>query len=160
MAACVFCEIVAGRVPASMVAENETCCAFIDIAQVNPGHVLVVPRRHAPALAQLDPEDGAAVFRLAQRVAAALRQSGLRCEGVNLFLSDGAAAGQEVWHVHMHVLPRFQGDGFGFRLGPHARQPHSRTELDGIASAIRGAMDGQPDSMGAYSVDSVPGASD
>jgi histidine triad (HIT) family protein len=137
---CVFCGILAGRLAASMVAEDETCCAFLDISPINQGHVLIVPRKHARVLAELEPEAGAAVFRMAQCVAAALRQSGLRCEGVNLLLADGAAAGQEVEHVHLHVLPRFHGDGFGFRLGPDARKRPQRAELDRIALSLRGAI--------------------
>lgn len=140
MDTCVFCEIMAGRAPASIVYEDNMCCAFMDTSAVNPGHVLVVPRQHAPDLARLDPEAGAAMFGVAQRVAAALRKAEIRCEGVNLLLADGAAAGQVVMHVHMHVLPRYQGDGFGFRHGPQERLKPARAELDLIASRIHKAM--------------------
>jgi histidine triad (HIT) family protein len=138
---CIFCDILAGRAPASIVCEEADCVAFMDIAAINPGHVLVVPRQHAPGLAELDPQAGASMFRLAQRVALALRRSSLRCEGVNLVLSDGPVAGQEVMHVHLHVLPRYRGDGFGFRLGPGGRQVVPRSELDEIAGRISRALD-------------------
>ena len=88
----------------------------MDIFPVNPGHVLVIPTSHSAFLAELDPEAGAELFRVAQRVAAALRRSDPRCEGVNLFLADGEAAGQEIFHVHLHVIPRQRGDGSGFRF--------------------------------------------
>ncbi len=140
---CIFCAILAGRAPASLVYRDERCAAFLDIRPVNPGHTLVVPIRHAASLAELDPEDGAQLFRVAQRLAAALRRSGLRCEGVNLFLADGEAAGQEVFHVHLHVLPRFRGDGFGMRFPPGYGQNPPRAELDEIAQRIRGAMKGE-----------------
>lgn len=140
---CIFCAILAGRAPASLVYRDERCAAFLDIRPVNPGHTLVVPIRHAASLAELDPEDGAQLFRVAQRLAAALRRSGLRCEGVNLFLADGEAAGQEVFHVHLHVLPRFRGDGFGLRFPPGYGQNPPRAELDEIAQRIRGAMKGE-----------------
>ena len=78
------------------------------------------------------------MLRVAQSAAAALRQSGLRCEGVNLFVADGEAAGQDVFHVHMHVVPRFDGDGFGLRLPPNYGV-RSRDELDAAASALREA---------------------
>jgi histidine triad (HIT) family protein len=135
---CVFCQIIAGDLEASVVHEDERTLAFLDIQPLTPGHLLVVPRQHATSLAELDPRDGAELFRIAQGAAAAVRQSGLRCEGVNFFLADGAAAGQDVFHVHLHVFARFAGDGFGLQLPPHyAIRP--REELDAAATALRQA---------------------
>ena len=135
---CVFCRIIAGKAEASVVHEDERTLAFLDIQPLTPGHVLVVPRHHASSLAELDPQDGEELFRVAQRAAAALRQSVLRCEGVNFFLADGAAAGQDVFHVHLHVFARFPGDGIGLQLPPdHAVR--GREELDAAASALRQA---------------------
>jgi diadenosine tetraphosphate (Ap4A) HIT family hydrolase len=111
----------------------------MDIAPVNPGHLLVVPRAHAASLADLDENTGAHVFVVATRMAAALRRSGLRCEGVNLFLADGEAAFQDVFHVHLHVLPRWRGDSFRIDLGPAPRP--EREELDGTAAAVRTAYE-------------------
>jgi diadenosine tetraphosphate (Ap4A) HIT family hydrolase len=136
---CLFCGIVAGDVEASRVYEDDRVVAFVDIRPVTRGHTLVVPRAHAAALAELDPEDGAAVFRGGMRVAAGLRASGLRCEGVNLWLADGEAAGQEVFHVHLHVLPRYAGDGFGLRFPPDYAI-RDRAELEAAASQIRSAV--------------------
>lgn len=138
---CVFCDIVSGQAPSSFVYQDEVAVAFMDIRPVTPGHLLVVPRDHATHLADLDPEVGAYVFRVGMRLAAALRRSGLRCEGVNLYLADGEAAGQEVWHVHLHVLPRFQGDGFGLRFGPDYGRRPGRDTLDDTAAAIRRALE-------------------
>jgi histidine triad (HIT) family protein len=136
MSDCLFCALISGQGEVTLVHEDEWTIAFMDIQPVTPGHMLVVPRRHAVGLADLDPDDGARVFRVGQRAAAALRASGLRCEGVNLFLADGEAAGQEVFHVHLHVLPRFPGDGFGLKFGPdHRVRP--RAELDETAVALR-----------------------
>ena len=133
---CVFCAIVAGGEPGSVVYEDEKAFVLIDIAPVNPGHSLVIPKRHAEALADLEEATAGHVFALAMRTAAALRRSGLRCEGVNLFLADGEAAGQEVPHVHMHVVPRFRGDPF--RL-PSGRRSASRADLDAAAQQLRSA---------------------
>jgi histidine triad (HIT) family protein len=141
MAGCVFCDIVAGARPASIVYQDGTCTAFMDIHPTNPGHVLVVPNEHASSLAELDPDLGGQMFQLAQRIAQALRHSGIRCEGVHLSLADGAAAGQEVPHTHLHVRPRYRGDGFGFRFGPGYGQRPSRSELDERAAQIRRALD-------------------
>ena len=133
---CVFCDIVAGHAPASMLFDDERTITFLDHHPVTPGHMLVVPRRHAAFLADLDPEDGAQLFRVGMRGAAALRTSSLRCEGVNFHLADGEVAGQEVFHVHLHVLPRFTGDGFGLRFPPDYRI-RERAELDEVAAAVR-----------------------
>ena len=136
---CIFCQLLAGAAPASFVYRDEVCAAFMDIQPVNPGHLLVVPLAHAADLAALPPETGAQLMRVAQRLAAAVRQSGVRCEGVDLFLADGEAAGQEVFHVHLHVIPRYTGDGFGFRFGPEYDKRPPRAELERIAAAIRTA---------------------
>ena len=90
----------------------------MDIRPVNPGHLLVIPLAHAAGLATLESDTGAQMFRVGQRLAEAIRRSGVRCEGINVLLADGEAAGQEVFHVHLHVIPRYAGDGFGFRYGP------------------------------------------
>lgn len=140
MEACVFCEIVAGREPASVVYRDESCIAFMDTTPVNAGHLLIVPMKHVAYLADLDPQTGAALFKIAQRLSAAVRESGLRAEGINLFLADGVAAGQEVFHVHLHILPRFPGDGFGHRFPATYGQRPTREELDSNASAIKRAM--------------------
>ena len=138
MADCLLCRLVAGEEEVSLVHEDEETSVFMDIQPVVRGHMLVVPRAHAAYLTDLDPEDGAAVFRAGQLAAAALRASSLRCEGVNLFLADGEAAGQEIFHVHLHVIPRYEGDGFGLRLPPdYSIRP--RAELDEAAEALRGA---------------------
>lgn len=137
MVECIFCRIVQGEAPASIVYADEVVRAFMDIQPVNPGHVLVVPNAHASSLSELAEHTGAHLFVVAQRVAAALRESELRCEGVNLFLADGEAAFQDVFHVHLHVLPRYVGDGFGLRFGPHYGRRPSRAELDDVAQRIR-----------------------
>jgi histidine triad (HIT) family protein len=136
---CVFCRIVAGELPGTFVYRDERCAAFMDIKPVNPGHLLVVPLHHATHLADLDGAAAAHLMEVGHRLAGALRGSGLRCEGVNFFLADGAAAGQEVFHVHLHVLPRFQGDGFGLRFGPNHVE-RSRAELEQSARRILGAL--------------------
>jgi histidine triad (HIT) family protein len=136
---CLFCGIASGHVEGSRVYADERVIAFLDIKPVTTGHTLVVPRRHGAYLAELDPEDGAALFRAGMTVAAALRKSGLPCEGVNFWLADGEAAGQEVFHVHLHVVPRFAGDGFGLRFPPDYRI-RERTELDETAAQIRTAL--------------------
>ncbi len=140
MADGIFCRILAGRADASVVWRDERCTAFMDIQPVNPGHVLIVPNVHAAQMADLDEDTAAHLMRIGHRLTAALRASGLRCEGVNLFLADGEAAMQEIFHVHLHVFPRFAGDGFGLRFGPHYRDRPARSALDDAAERIRAAL--------------------
>ncbi len=134
---CIFCDIVAGRAPASLVYRDDVCCAFLDIRPVNEGHVLVIPVRHAASLAEMDEATGGHLFAVARRIASALRHADLPCEAVNLFLADGVAAGQEVFHVHLHVIPRYHGDGFGLRFGPGYGERPARADLDALAARLR-----------------------
>ena len=127
--ACVFCRIVAGDLPSSPVYDDDRALAFMDLRPATPGHLLVVPRRHATDLAGLDPDDGAHLFRVGQRLAGAVRASSLRPAGVNLFLADGEAAGQEVLHVQLHVLPGAAGDGSESTRGFSARRAPSSTAM-------------------------------
>jgi diadenosine tetraphosphate (Ap4A) HIT family hydrolase len=133
---CVFCDIVAGNVPASVVYRDNRCLAFMDIRPVTPGHLLVIPLAHSAHLADLDAATGGHLFVVAQKLAAGIRRSGLAADGINFFLADGEAAGQEVFHVHLHVFPRFRGDGFGLRFAPEYGQPVARERLDSEANAI------------------------
>ena len=133
---CIFCAIRAGEAPASPVYEDDLVLAFLDIQPVNPGHTLVIPKVHASSLADLKPETGAHMFRVAQQVAGALRRTGLRCEGVNLFLADGEAAFQDVFHAHLHIIPRYKGDDF--KISADWSQHPSRAKLDEIAAQIKG----------------------
>ena len=134
---CVFCRVVDGTVESSRVYEDDEVLAFMDIQPVTDGHLLVIPKRHASDLADLDEQLGMSMFRIAQRLAAALRSSGIPCDGVNLFLADGEAAFREVFHVHLHVFPRTTGDGF--RIDADWRE-RPRAELDDAAERIRGGM--------------------
>jgi histidine triad (HIT) family protein len=112
--------------------------AFMDLHPINAGHLLVVPRAHAALLANLDERLGAAMFAVGQRLAGAIRRSGLPCQGVNLFVADGEVAGQEVMHTHLHVLPRIPGDGFRIERGSAVT---SRAELDQAAAQVRGGLE-------------------
>lgn len=137
---CIFCRIAAGELPASIVYEDEHTLAFLDIQPVTPGHVLVVPKHHVASFADLPQDDAAHLIHVTQIVDRALKQSDLPCEGVNLFLADGKAAGQDVAHVHMHVFPRFPGDGFTLGNIQDWRQQANREVLNENAAKIREAL--------------------
>ena len=136
-AACIFCRIVEGREKASFVAQGSDAVAFLDLHPINEGHTLVVTRKHAPSIGEVDEVAAVAMWSLARRVAAGLRVSGLRCEAINFFLEDGAAAGQEVFHSHLHVIPRWLGDGFAIQFPPHYGAAADRKTLDDIAARLR-----------------------
>ena len=124
----------------STVYEDDKVITVMDIQPVNTGHMLIFPKTHAAQLTDLHPDLGAHMFKVAMKVSDALRISGIRCEGVNLFLADGEAAGQEIFHVHLHVFPRFDGDGFGLRFDENYFILPKRDELDETANEIRDAL--------------------
>lgn len=137
----VFEHILAGTLPATIVYRDELVAAFLDIQPITPGHTLVVPLVKAASLAELPAATGSRMFAVAQRLAAALRRTDLACEGVNLFLADGVAAGQTVFHLHLHVFPRFADDGFRWKLPERYYSPPARDEIDAIGAKLRAALD-------------------
>jgi histidine triad (HIT) family protein len=133
MSDCIFCRIVAKQIPATVVHEDEDTLAFMDIGQVNPGHVLVAAKAHADNLYELDDKQAAAVFRTAVRVARAVR-SAFTPEGLSLYQANGKAAGQTVFHFHMHLVPRYADDGMNLSW-PVKNPP--REKLEENAAKIR-----------------------
>lgn len=131
---CIFCAIVAGQSAVSPFYEDELVLGFMDLNPVTTGHALVIPKAHATYLADMPEATGRQLFTVAQRTAAAMRQSGVPCDGVNLFVADGEAAGQEVFHVHLHVIPRFAEDGF--KISAEWSYNHPRHALDATAAHI------------------------
>ncbi len=137
---CIFCRIIAGELPGTFVYRGNSVAAFMDIQPVNFGHVLVVPVVHVALLGDMKADVAAEMFKIARQITVALRTAGLRCEGVNLLLADGEAAMQEVHHAHLHVFPRFKGDGFGLRFPDRYAQKPARSELEEHAAAIRNSL--------------------
>jgi histidine triad (HIT) family protein len=134
---CVFCAIVARQAEASVVHEDETVVAFMDLNPVTPGHLLVVPRGHASGLEGLDRATSAHVWSVGQDMARALRRSRRGCEGINILVCDGEAAFQTVFHFHLHVIPRYAGDGWTLEADTPERE---RSLLDSDAQAIKDAI--------------------
>lgn len=130
---CLFCRMVAGDIPATIVAEDQHTLAFLDIAPANPGHTLVIPKRHATDLHAISPEDFAACACTAQRVAAQIVER-LNAEGVNILNSCGAAAWQTVFHFHLHVIPRYEGDDLQL---PWKSTPVERSELEQVRLTLQ-----------------------
>jgi histidine triad (HIT) family protein len=131
---CIFCKIVAGELPATIVAEDERTIAFMDISPASRGHALVIPRAHAADVHEIDPDDLAAVAFAAQGLAAKARDN-LGAAGVNLLNSSGAAAWQTVFHFHMHVIPRYAGDPLKL---PWVPAPGDMDAIADAAARLRG----------------------
>jgi len=136
MTDCVFCKIIAGQIPSTKVHEDEHTLAFMDIGQVNPGHVLVTVKKHAANLFELDAEQAAAAARACHRVAQAIRAA-FAPEGMSVYQANGKAAGQTVYHYHVHLLPRHAGDGM--ELTWPVKNPPRET-LAGYAEKIKAAL--------------------
>jgi histidine triad (HIT) family protein len=130
---CIFCRIVEGELPSQRVDEDERTIAFMDISPATRGHVLVIPRVHAANLLEIAAEDLAASIAAAQRMARTVVQR-LGADGVNLINSCGASAWQTVFHFHIHVIPRYEGDPL--RL-PWTPQPGDADEIAAAAAALR-----------------------
>jgi histidine triad (HIT) family protein len=124
---CVFCAIVRGDV----------VVAFMDIRPVQPGHLLIVPRIHAKLIPELDDGTLASLWSTATDLNRALRRSAPPVEAVSVYVADGEAAGQEVAHVHIHLIPRRAHDAFGFRFPPGYGTEPGRLALETIADQIR-----------------------
>jgi histidine triad (HIT) family protein len=130
---CLFCKIVAGEIPAERVYENDHVIAILDIKPVNPGHVLIIPRKHSDGLHDADPATLDATIRAAQKIAQALLTSGL-AQAFNLEQNNGELAGQVIPHLHLHVVPRRAGDGLKHWPGtPYS----SESEAKEVAEKVR-----------------------
>src|SRR5580700_10230864 len=130
---CIFCKILAGELPGTIVDEDERTIAFMDIAPATRGHALVIPRVHTPDLLSVDPEDLRAVAVASQRLAVRAKAR-LAADGVNLVNSCGAVAWQTIFHFHVHVIPRYDGDPL--RL-PWVPAPGDPTEIAAAAQELR-----------------------
>jgi histidine triad (HIT) family protein len=139
---CVFCAIVAGDAPAVLVHEEDDYLAFLDIRPIVRGHTLVIPKRHTTDLTDTPPETVGDMMRIGQRVGRAARASDLRADGNNIALNDGRAAFQSVFHVHLHVAPRHDGDKLSFAKGLVVRRDPDR---EATGAMLRAALAALPD---------------
>ncbi len=139
---CIFCAIAARRAPSALVYSNPEALSFLDIHPITQGHMLVIPRKHCRNLFDFDDDSAQSVMHAARVSARALRAA-LNADGMNLFQSSERAGGQEVFHFHFHLLPRFQGDGLLSRQGNErtlqwrSRGNPSPSELETMAAKIR-----------------------
>lgn len=129
---CIFCKIAKGEIPADIIYEDENCLAFLDITPINPGHVLLIPKKHYENLYDLPDEILTQLAPIIKKLAIAIKK-GVQAEGINIGMNNERPAGQLVSHAHFHIMPRFSNDGFHHWRG----QPYKEGESSKIASKIK-----------------------
>lgn len=132
---CLFCKIIAKELPSFIVYEDDVTLAFLDINPVNPGHVLVIPKKHATNIFDIDAESWSRVAESVRKVAVALER-GVGCDGVNLMMNNREHAGQVIDHPHVHLIPRYKDDGL--KLWPHKK--YQAGEAETLQEKIRAAI--------------------
>lgn len=137
MSGCIFCDIVQGKIPCAQVYSTPEILAFLDVAPVLPGHVLVIPRVHYPTVWDLPAELGSNLLEAVQKVSAALRDA-MQAQGLNVMMNNHRAAGQMVDHAHLHLIPRYANDG----LQPWPQTSYSSPEkMQAVADSIKARLE-------------------
>ncbi|MBO4652476.1 MAG: HIT family protein [Lachnospiraceae bacterium] len=134
---CIFCKIANGVIPSATVYEDDSFRAILDIAPAHKGHVIVLPKAHADNLFELDDEIAAKALPIVKKIATALKAV-TGCDGINVLQNNGTAAGQSVFHLHIHIVPRFEGDGI-LPVWPH--EEYADGEAAEWAAKIVAAME-------------------
>ena len=130
---CLFCKIAGGSIPSATVYEDSNFRVFMDVNPASKGHCLIVPREHFDNVYDMDAETAGRLFGLATGIARAQRKA-LKCDGLNIVQNNGAVAGQTVNHFHLHLIPRYEGDGMNLLWNPHKAEPE---ELEEVRKMIR-----------------------
>ncbi|HBZ10116.1 MAG TPA: HIT family protein [Bacillus bacterium] len=139
MSNCIFCKIVSGELPSAKVFENEDILAFLDISQITKGHTLVIPKVHKKDIFEMDETTAGKLFSVVPRIAEAIKKE-FGAKGMNLLNNNGSFAGQEVFHYHMHLIPRYdEKDGFSKRFVSHQSE-YSPDDLQMMAAAINSQL--------------------
>lgn len=129
---CIFCKIANGEIPSKTLYEDESFRVILDLGPATKGHALILPKEHAENLYELPEETAADAMKLAKKMASVMKEK-LKCDGLNLIQNNGETAGQTVMHFHLHLIPRYQGDGQ--RIGWVPSEP-SQEELEAVRKEI------------------------
>ena len=135
MDTCVFCKIIKGELPATKLYEDDTALAFLDISPVNIGHTLVIPKEHFENILETPEDTIAHMMKVVKKISHGMEA--LKPDGININMNNKSAAGQVVFHSHIHVIPRFIGDGFGLW---HGKRPYNDGEKEEVAEKITNAL--------------------
>lgn len=133
---CIFCRIAAGEIPSRTIYEDDSFRAILDISPASKGHAIILPKNHAANIYELPDEEAAKIFVVAKKVANAMKES-MSCEGLNILQNNGELAGQTIFHVHVHVIPRYRDDKIVFS---YEHGEPSEEDLDEIADCIKKAV--------------------
>lgn len=129
---CLFCKIIAGEIPSEKIYEDENSFAFLDIKPINPGHTLLVPKKHFENLYEMSDETLAELAPTIKKLAVAVKRA-VRADGINIGMNNDGAAGQLVFHAHIHIMPRFKNDGHEHWHGA----PYQKDEMEQTAEKIK-----------------------
>jgi len=140
---CLFCNIVAGKIPTLKVAEDDNHLAFLDIHPSSPGHTVIIPKKHYSKLEEMPKKEAEAIFGFIQELTKSV-MAAMETQNCNIGLNNGKIAGQEIPHVHFHIIPRYEGDG-GTALQGIVRLAVKKEELPKIVEKIKGAIGGAGD---------------
>ena len=132
---CIFCKIIAGEIPSATVYEDDDVKAILDVNPAARGHVIVLPKKHAADVFSLPDEDLSKAMCVAKKIAIALKEA-YKCDGINILQNNGEAAGQTVFHLHIHVIPRYEGDTISVKW----KQGEMPSDLDVIAGEIKACL--------------------
>ena len=132
---CIFCKIIAGEIPSATVYEDDDVKAILDVNPAARGHVIVLPKKHASDVFSIPDEDLSKAICVAKKIAIAVKEA-YKCDGVNILQNNGEAAGQTVFHLHIHVIPRFEGDTISVKW----KQGEMPADLDVIAGEIKACL--------------------
>lgn len=135
MSDCLFCKIANKELPSALLYEDASLISFLDIRPTNPGHALIVPKRHSRNIFDMPDEDVTSVFAAAKKIAAAVKK-GVEAEGINITMNNEPAAGQVIFHSHIHVIPRFSSDGFRHWPG----KPYEEGQMEEIRKRVKKAI--------------------
>lgn len=136
---CIFCSIIEKKVESSFVFEDDLVIGIMDLFPATEGHLLIIPKQHSELLADLDDEYAERMYRAGKYISRGMRKTSLKLEAISFVLSDGRSAGQEIPHVHLHLIPRYSGDGIGFRFG--SKMKFTRSQLDAAADEIKSKIE-------------------
>ena len=128
---CIFCKIARQEEPASRIYEDGKVLAFLDMRPVGEGHTLVIPKKHYENIHEIPEEEIANLFKIVKKLASAIKES-MKADGLSVVQNNGRAAGQDVFHVHVHIIPRYEGQD-----SQRTREIHKQRELDKVATKIR-----------------------
>lgn len=128
---CIFCKIIAGEIPSTAVYEDDDFRAILDVNPAARGHVIILPKKHAANIFELEDEEAAKIFPVAKKIATALKKT-YQCDGVNVLQNNGEAAGQTVFHLHVHVIPRYYDDDVNIMW-----KPGETPDLEVVAEEIK-----------------------